>query len=813
MFLSFNVNRQMLNQALNQTVNDWRANMKNPFVILNSVVLRQHNKFRSLTNMALTKPPNILVYCKPADFIDVKKTILKVVNSDRYVVYHLQDSKILDGNIWADNVELLIVKKTKMETKIATQFLKYYENGGKVFSIDSAYFHRYFLDMNMRHVMNSIENEKPIKKLKKMYYKGQKVKLMCMQPQFVWNLEEDFEALVVDKLEKPLIFKKKFQETGGCFVSSLVDLEYDVERKIIPEEYYHDLKYFDESRLKILREILTGSLRIDCSPVQTLPLTPCYLVGDKPEINYFLQEIASKLKKNKLQLNLLTLVFHEKEKPNDSITSDHLPVIFNCDQLDEFSVDKYLSHLKSKQLTDHPRVIAVAKRQTKGKGRSGNDWLSPDGCAMFSVPLVFNLKSKLGKHPTWLQHLAALAMVEAVLKTPKYEARDKWDLDVRIKWPNDIYVGQTKMKIGGVVVTCTLIKDTFHCVIGCGFNVNNSVPTTCLNDLILRRNLTDPENFSLDPMTVEEVIAKVVSRLDELVWLFQSSGYESVVELYCRRWMHGGAEVSLQDGRKVQILGLDSNGFLTVLDNADDAFSTSNRGDVKSDSYRFLRTTYDRKNNNKNKEKVYETGVVNNDVFQAVLNHCFDDIEKFCARLQHVANAAQQLQIHRRNSHEKRKNKNVDFSFLALRATPPSEAEFIDIFQKLKLALNLIAKLKFRLRDPKAHHLVQYLLTPFILLAKVSKDKYYSTTMSSRAVAPLLTKDGIQMLTECLSKPEFELWSSMGLSWTATKDEWPGYVAPFYPIFYNGWAPDFPNIFTSTPVAPIRRRKEIADSL
>jgi len=242
---------------------------------------------------------------------------------------------------------------------------------------------------------------------------------------------------------------------------------------------------------------------------------------------------------------------------------------------------------------------------------------------------------------------------------------------------------------------------------------------------------------------------------------------------------------------------------------SDSAFSTvSNRGDVKSDSYRYLRTTYDRRHNNKNKEKIYETGV-------AVLNHCFDDIEKFCARLQHVANAVQELNVRRQNSQGKKSKKKFaeDDSLLRMRATPPSEAEFIDIYQKFKLAMNLIAKLKYRLRDPNAHQLILYLLTPLALLANISKDKYYSSTMSRRAVAPLLTKEALHMLKTDLTPEEFDLWKSMGHSWIATKDDWPGYVAPFYPIFYNGWAPDFPNIITSTPVAPIRRKKEIADSL
>ncbi len=55
-------------------------------------------------------------------------------------------------------------------------------------------------------------------------------------------------------------------------------------------------------------------------------------------------------------------------------------------------------------------------------------------------------------------------------------------LDVRIKWPNDIYAN--KLKIGGILCQSVYRDGVFHLIIGSGLNVNNAEPTTCLASMI-----------------------------------------------------------------------------------------------------------------------------------------------------------------------------------------------------------------------------------------------------------------------------------------------------------------------------------------
>lgn len=51
-------------------------------------------------------------------------------------------------------------------------------------------------------------------------------------------------------------------------------------------------------------------------------------------------------------------------------------------------------------------------------GRGGNKWLSPNGCAMFSVQLHIPFESQLGQRLALLQHVVALSVVSAICSLP-----------------------------------------------------------------------------------------------------------------------------------------------------------------------------------------------------------------------------------------------------------------------------------------------------------------------------------------------------------------------------------------------------------
>ncbi|XP_031641238.1 epidermal growth factor receptor kinase substrate 8-like protein 2 [Contarinia nasturtii] len=176
-----------------------------------------------------------------------------------------------------------------------------------------------------------------------------------------------------------------------------------------------------------------------------------------------------------------------------------------------------------------------------------------------------------------------------------------------------------------------------------------------------------------------------------------------------------------------------------------------------------------------------------------VLNHCFDDIEKFIARLQHAAAASRELERRRRN--RKSKKKDPGEGLLTLRTKPPHEKEFIDIFAKFKLSFNLLAKLKAHIHDPNAPELVHFLFTPLALIVDASHDTYYDPNLPARVINPLLTREAINLLINCVTSKETELWRSLGDAWSIPRDQWKGQgMVMYHPVFFDGWSPDYPVI-------------------
>eukprot|EP00092_Neocalanus_flemingeri_P063412 GFUD01076728.1.p1 GENE.GFUD01076728.1~~GFUD01076728.1.p1 ORF type:complete len:273 (-),score=87.41 GFUD01076728.1:69-794(-) len=198
----------------------------------------------------------------------------------------------------------------------------------------------------------------------------------------------------------------------------------------------------------------------------------------------------------------------------------------------------------------------VPQQQLSGQGRGGNKWLSPPGCSMFSIQIFLKTTSFLGTRPSLIQHLVALAQVHAIRSRVEYR-----DIDIRLKWPNDVYYGSV-VKLGGVIAKATVVRDDFIVTIGAGLNLNNEHPTRSVNQQI--------EESGKEKISQEELLANTFNVLEALIEKCNDGLFAEVVALYYKYWLHGNQKIKIMetDGdnvKNVTVLGIDEFGFLKVV--------------------------------------------------------------------------------------------------------------------------------------------------------------------------------------------------------------------------------------------------------
>ncbi|XP_063433359.1 biotin--protein ligase-like [Mytilus trossulus] len=529
-----------------------------------------------------SKPPNVLVYAGKKDsarkFQNIKSVFEQCINTDCYILYHLKHDQVASIP-WADNCALLVVSCDNLYDRVDAAFLQFIEQGGKVISFGSSLDSDFVPRRELRtHPDISVVDYEKWKKVTLLcgrycYLPQESVKdLMCIQS---LCQDKDGQAMIVD-------IKPKAEGQGRAILSQVL-LDQDPTDIAATVEMFNILKESNSVRLEMLSSLLKR-MGYNCDRDQTPIYTPAYLLAKNKDLkSSIMSSIEKRLTEGKLKSTSLTLKFIS---PGEVVlaTKDLLPVVSSDPGKIPFNEALYWKNLSTKRLgntvfytdvihstmpvleslqfscPDNNGLITISSVQTKGQGRGDNLWLSPAGCAMFTIHVCLPLSSHLGKAASFLQHLTSLAVVEGIRTLPGYQ-----DIDLRLKWPNDIYYSD-KMKLGGVIVRSTTMNGHLHALIGCGYNVSNKNPTICVNDVINSYN--NDKKTKLPELSVEQSIARTVTVMEELIDQFQREGYNSFCKSYYKRWLHSNVKVRLQmeKGKEVTIVGLDEFGYLKTID-------------------------------------------------------------------------------------------------------------------------------------------------------------------------------------------------------------------------------------------------------
>ena len=196
--------------------------------------------------------------------------------------------------------------------------------------------------------------------------------------------------------------------------------------------------------------------------------------------------------------------------------------------------------------------VCISDRQTAGRGRRGNNWVSPDtGNLYFSLCWCFG---KITENWSLLGLVVAIAIAETLQEVGLENHA--------IKWPNDIFWQQKKL--GGVLIET--LNQSARVVIGIGLNLKMSKED---------RQLIDQEIVSLDEAMPGKIIVRddlivcLINKLKQHLNSFNSLNPEAFMEKWKCWDMLYGEHVSLtHQGQELagKVSGIDSQGRLGIIE-------------------------------------------------------------------------------------------------------------------------------------------------------------------------------------------------------------------------------------------------------
>ncbi|XP_070491225.1 uncharacterized protein Hcs isoform X2 [Chironomus tepperi] len=570
---------------------------------------------RSRKKLMEAKPPNVLVYSDSTTTRDnVIKTLGGILKESMYTIYPLSIQQVRE-RIWLDNTTLLVVCGGINGSDISQIFLEYFFKGGKILCLCSDLLRQV---LPTYHTAEVREHEL----VQFSYGQWKNIKMMhhifCYQPSPIRKhfsqdsddppkekangnpsieLKDDLgmnhnvhvQILGTEDTWKTPSLLMVYTDNGGKIIFSQIHLEIDPSFYENDEQKYQILMKNDNLRHEIFGDVLSTHLGLATSDMKVrkkegdVQFSKGYFLG-RHELKFeILENLKPFMEDNTLKVDGLSIKFCGKNVDPPSPESYCLPVmIHSCP--DDFSTLDYFDTLKTSSigraliyshiLTSSMSMInkmnychglaIVSRVLTQATGRAKNTWLSPEGCLMFTIQLHIPLKSPLGQRLPLVQHLIATAAVMGIKNIPGYEG-----LDINVKWPNDIYANGER-KIGGLIVNSTIEADQAICNIGLGLNLSNSIPTTCINDMILEYNKKHSKN--LKPLTLEKTLAIIFNEIENILNRIQADDIDYLYNLYYSCWLHTDTSVKVLSSsgqeKNGKILGLDEYGFLKIrLDN------------------------------------------------------------------------------------------------------------------------------------------------------------------------------------------------------------------------------------------------------
>jgi len=211
------------------------------------------------------------------------------------------------------------------------------------------------------------------------------------------------------------------------------------------------------------------------------------------------------------------------------------------------------TNMKAKELAKkgaEQGTIVLSKIQTKGRGRFDRNWKSPEDGLYFSIILRPNCKPEKA---TIFPLLAALSICETV--------KSICDLDVKIKWPNDVLINGRK--VSGILLETESKKDLIdHVIIGIGINLNIDL------DMLSKEFNATSISYEIGiKLNYFDFFKKVLFQLDKFYKIFSEGKYDIVLSEWKQNSDTIGKNVKIKSSNEEMLgkaINIDENGFLII---------------------------------------------------------------------------------------------------------------------------------------------------------------------------------------------------------------------------------------------------------
>ena len=195
-------------------------------------------------------------------------------------------------------------------------------------------------------------------------------------------------------------------------------------------------------------------------------------------------------------------------------------------------------------------TVILADIQTKGKGRKGRYWHSPEGGLWFSVILYPNIPPDEVMKITMTASISIAQILEQTVK-----------IDPRIKWPNDILINGKK--ICGILTEVDAKENKInYCIVGIGLNTNNKLNEELKDIAISIKELTDQK------ISNKDLLQKILKNFNINYTKLQDSNFKDIQKIWNNYAQIVGKKIQVIDDDKELtgiVTGVNDNGAL-ILD-------------------------------------------------------------------------------------------------------------------------------------------------------------------------------------------------------------------------------------------------------